>query len=175
MHETKNFIQIKPEQLNKNVFDLISIDWMLITARNANCVNTMTASWGGFGTLWNKNVAFFFVRPQRYTFSILENSELSTLCFFDKKKNPDAKKILNFCGKTSGKKIDKIKESGLTLAKNGSFDYYEEASLVICCKKLYSDFFFSENFSDKTLISKNYPNKDFHKIFISEIIKILKE
>jgi len=37
-------------------------------------LNTITASWGGFGVLWGKNVAFIFIRPQRYTKEFVENS-----------------------------------------------------------------------------------------------------
>ena len=47
----------------EDVFRLIGKEWMLITAGNIQHFNTMTASWGGLGWLWNKPVAFIFVRP----------------------------------------------------------------------------------------------------------------
>ncbi|MBQ5373195.1 MAG: flavin reductase family protein, partial [Bacteroidaceae bacterium] len=49
----------------EDVFHLIGKEWMLITAGNIKHFNTMTASWGGLGWLWNKPVAFIFVRPER--------------------------------------------------------------------------------------------------------------
>ena len=49
----------------EDVFSLIGKEWMLITAGNIQHFNTMTASWGGLGWLWNKPVAFIFVRPER--------------------------------------------------------------------------------------------------------------
>ena len=50
---------------NENAFDLIGKEWMLVTAGNKEKFNTMTASWGGIGWLWNKPVAFIFIRPER--------------------------------------------------------------------------------------------------------------
>ena len=59
--------KIKPEELHENPFSLIGEDWMLVAASDGSRVNAMTASWGGMGILWNKKVAFVFIRPQRYT------------------------------------------------------------------------------------------------------------
>ena len=42
---------IKPEELDKNVFHMIGREWLLVTAEKAGKVNTMTASWGGIGVL----------------------------------------------------------------------------------------------------------------------------
>lgn len=49
----------------ENAFDLIGKKWMLVTAGTKDSFNTMTASWGGIGWLWNKPVAFVFIRPER--------------------------------------------------------------------------------------------------------------
>ena len=70
------FKQVKPYDLNENMFDLIGRQWMLITAANGDNVNTMTASWGGIGVLFNKTVAYIFVRPQRYTKQLLEEMKI---------------------------------------------------------------------------------------------------
>ena len=67
-----NFTEINCENLNMNAFKSIGKDWMLITSGNKEKFNTMTASWGSVGVLWNKNIATIFVRPQRYTFEFLE-------------------------------------------------------------------------------------------------------
>ena len=80
--------------VNKNVRDFsgspfVRLDkqWMLITVGdvedNKGNWNTMTASWGGFGVLWHKDVAFVFIRPSRRTFSFANEKGLFTLSFFD--------------------------------------------------------------------------------------------
>ena len=68
-------MNISPKDLNENIFKLISDDWMLITAGNGKKVNTMTASFGGFGVLFFKNIATIYVRPERYTFNFLEEND----------------------------------------------------------------------------------------------------
>ena len=62
-----NFIEIAANDIEGNTFTQIGKDFMLITAKKGDKINTMTASWGGLGVLWNKNVAYIVVRPQRYT------------------------------------------------------------------------------------------------------------
>ena len=64
--------QIKPEELTRNPFQMIGKDWLLITTKKGDKVNTMTASWGGIGWLWNKPVAFVFIRPERFTHGFIE-------------------------------------------------------------------------------------------------------
>ena len=49
---------------SENAFDLIGKEWMLVTAGNKEKFNTMTASWGGIGWLWNRPVAFAFIHPR---------------------------------------------------------------------------------------------------------------
>ena len=72
------FQNIDPKTLPENVFSLIGDRWMLVTAGTPAHCNTMTASWGGLGVLWNKPMATIYVRPQRYTFQFLEESDRFT-------------------------------------------------------------------------------------------------
>ena len=74
--------KIDPKQIDENVIRLIGSQWMLVTAGNPAHFNTMTASWGGLGFLWNRPVAFVFIRPQRYTFQFAEENSGLTLSFF---------------------------------------------------------------------------------------------
>ena len=93
-----DFIEIRPNELTDNPFELIGKDWALVTAKNGDGCNTMTASWGGVGIMWNKPVAFTFIRPQRFTFGLMENENYYTLSFFDE----SYRKQLQFCGTKSG-------------------------------------------------------------------------
>ncbi len=153
-----------------NTFSQIGEKWMLITAGNKEKFNTMTASWGMMGILWNKDVATAFVRPQRYTFEFLEKNDYYTLSFFESK----YKKQLSYCGRNSGRNVDKIKETGLTPIFDEQAPYFKEASTVFICKKIYGQFISPEGFIDIDL-DKNYENKDYHKMYVGEIIKCLEE
>jgi flavin reductase (DIM6/NTAB) family NADH-FMN oxidoreductase RutF len=162
----KNFKRISPEKINENVIDLIGKQWMLITAGSLNSYNTMTASWGGMGMLWNKPVVFIFIRPQRFTFGFAESNTFFTCSFFNKQ----YRNALNFCGSHSGRDYDKAAETGLTpIATASGSVAFSEAKLVIECRKIYSQDLNPEAFLIPDII-KNYPAKDFHRMYIGEII-----
>lgn len=142
---------------------------MLITAGTPDNFNVMTASWGGLGVLWGKNVCFVFVRPHRHTYKFMETNQHFTLSFFSEK----YREILNFCGKNSGRDLDKISATGLTLAsEDGQGVYYKEARLVLQCKKIYYHDFNPENFKDSD-IDSHYPNNDYHRLYVGEIEQTL--
>ena len=119
-----NYKEIKPIDLNESTFRLIGHDWMLVTAAHNSRVNTMTASWGGFGVLFNKNVAYIFVRPQRFTKEFVDGSDRFSLSFFDK----SFKKELSYLGTASGKDEDKINKAGLTTLYLVETPYFEEVT-----------------------------------------------
>jgi len=163
------FKEIKPEELDKSPFQLIGKDWMLITAEKDNKINTMTASWGGLGVLWGKNVAFIFIRPQRYTKEFVENSDTFSLTFFDK----TFKKELGYLGSVSGKDEDKISKANLTIQHSDSTPYFDEANISIICKKLYAQDIKPECFISSDLDISMYPEKDYHTLYIAEVEKVL--
>lgn len=168
----QKFESIDPKLITENVFKMIGEDWMLITAGTASAFNTMTASWGSLGVLWNLPVANCFIRPHRYTFQFAERNEYFTLSFFDEK----YRDILNFCGSKSGRDYNKAKETGLIpfSTEHGNIGF-EQARLVMECKKLYAGDLNQEDFVVKSLIHKNYPKKDFHRFYIGEIVGVLME
>ena len=63
------FKEVDIKSLNFNPFTKIGSEWMLITAGGESGCNTMTASWGGLGVLWGKNVAG--VPPKSSTAAVL--------------------------------------------------------------------------------------------------------
>lgn len=162
------FAEIKPHLIGDNPFKLIGKDWMLVTAGTPESFNTMTASWGGMGVLWERQVAFCFIRPSRYTYQFLERSHGFSLSFFEEK----YKKALTVCGTHSGRDTDKVQKAGLTPQCNGTFVYFNEASMVLLCNKLYFQDITPERFLDPELHTL-YPDKDYHRMYIGEISKLL--
>ncbi len=161
--------EIKPEELNESAFKLIAKDWMLITAESNNKVNTMTASWGGFGVMFNKNVAYIVLRPQRYTKEFVDNSNTFSLTFFDE----TFRKQLAYLGAVSGRDEDKISKANLTIQHENETPYFEEGNMVIICKKIYAQDFKPECFILSEIEQQVYPKKDYHTFYIAEIEKIL--
>jgi hypothetical protein len=70
---------ITPYEISENPFRLIAQDWMLITAGPPQDFNTMTASWGGVGHIWGKDVCWCVVRPVHHPFGFMERNSGFTL------------------------------------------------------------------------------------------------
>lgn len=163
------FREVSSTEITDNVFSLVGRDWMLITAGNLQKYNTMTASWGGLGILWGKKICFCVVRPHRYTYEFMEREENFTLTFFDEQ----YRSALNFCGANSGRNVDKAAATGITPVEDTPGRvYFGEGRLVIECKKIYYQDLEPENFLDAS-IHKNYPNKDYHRMYVGEVTRVL--
>jgi len=160
------FQTCSPYALTDNLFSRIGRDWMLITAAKPDgSWNTMTASWGTAGILWNKPVAICFVRPQRYTDEFIRQSDRLTLSFF----GPEMHDALKLCGTKSGREIDKAAETGLSplTLPSGSVTF-AQANLVLDCRRLYADILRRQSFLDPAIFS-HYPESDFHHVYVCEI------
>lgn len=151
----------------ENSFKLMGKDWTLIMAKVGEKINTMTASWGGFGHLWNKDVAFIYIRPQRYTHEFVEKSDFFTLSFFDE----EHRQKLTYLGRHSGRDGDKIAESGLTPLYERETAYFSEAKLVLVCKKIYRQELNPDGFIDEKI--DEFYKKDYHTMYIGEIIEVI--
>ena len=165
----KRFIETDPHELTGNVFRLIGRDWMLGTAGKERSFNTMTASWGGLGVLWNAPVSMIFVRPSRYTYEFIEREREYSLSFL----GPDDRRTLQVCGSKSGRDIDKVKECGFTVAQaECGAPYFEEAELVLVCRKRYVQPMDPDRIPEDVK-EKWYPQKDYHTMYIGEIVEVL--
>lgn len=164
--------KIEIQDFNENVFKLIGDDWLLINTYNEEKVNSMTASWGGMGVLWNKEVAYIFIRPQRYTQELLPNNEYFSLSVMGE----EYRDVLNYLGSVSGRDENKLEKANLAVTKdeNGA-PIIEEARLNIMVRKLFCQQMTEDAFVDKDLVDINYPNKDFHFVYVLEILKIIEK
>jgi len=160
---------IDPCLIKDNVFKLIGADWMLITAGSIRSFNTMTASWGAFGELWNKKISICFIRPVRHTYTFMEKADYYTLSFFDEKHRD----VLKFCGSRSGRDVNKVAKTGITPVETESGAvYFDEARLVLECRKIYFSDLDPAHFLDSK-IDNEYPQKDYHRMYIGEVIRCL--
>ena len=165
------FKQITPEQIPDNIFKLISKDWMLITAGDENNYNMMTASWGGTGYLWNKNVCFLFIRHSRYTYEFTEKLNTLSLNFFTE----EFRDTLTVCGRKSGRNFNKMKDCPLTpISLNNGGIAFSEAQMIMNCEKLSAVDVNTFEFIDKSVL-KNYVDSDYHKMYIYEIKEVFKK
>lgn len=160
--------EISPRTFDENIIQLVGFDWMLVSAGDSSGFNTMTASWGGMGYLWNKPVTFVFVRPERYTREFIDRQSDLTLSFFD----PSYRPALTLCGKVSGRDSNKVSEAGLTptFTQSGN-PTFQEARLVMECKKLFVQQLDEQSFLDPEVLHKWYKEHPggLHRLYIAEI------
>ncbi len=149
------------------MFKLIGKDWMLLAAGKIDHYNMMTASWGTAGFLWRKPVITIFVRPQRYTYEFIEKTPYFSVSFLEE----EHRGLLNLCGTTSGRNMNKMEIEGLTAIETpvGTVSF-EESRLVLECRKLYYDDI-DPSFFQAFSIEKIYPRKDYHRFYIAEIVQ----
>ena len=76
-------------------------------------------------------------------------------------------------GTHSGRAGDKVAEAGLTPVFGDGYTYFAEANLVMVCRKLYRSPVLEEGFLDKELMNEYYPQRDFHDLYVGEILKVL--
>ncbi len=162
-----SFNKINVYDIKENFMDNIGNEWMLITAGDKTVVNTMTASWGFTGVMWNKPVAIAAIRPQRYTMEFVAKKDYYTLSFLGDNKAPH-----KICGSKSGRDLDKIKAAELTTVfdpETGA-PYFDEARLVLICKKEYIQKLSKNCFLENTIPESVYPTNDFHNMVYGEIV-----
>lgn len=170
---------IRPEALADNPFKMIGKDWMLVTActkredEDGKIItgrpNTMTASWGGVGILWNKPVATIYIRPTRYTKEIIDQTDTFSLSVLSEK----FKNALDYCGCHSGRDGDKFRPAKLDVEYMNGTPWIKQARLVLFCRKLYTQELNPFSFTDEHICDQNYRKNDFHTMYIGEITKVI--
>jgi flavin reductase (DIM6/NTAB) family NADH-FMN oxidoreductase RutF len=145
--------------------------WLLLASgENApGKFNIMTVGWGSLGTMWAKPFALAVVRPSRHTYGFMNDSDTFTLSAFP----PAYRDALLMCGTKSGRDTNKVAESGLTPIASTRVEApgFEEADLIIECKKIYFDDFKPAQFLAPE-IEDTYGGSDYHRMFFGEVLAI---
>ncbi len=159
------------KDLNMNLPQLLEQRWALLTAADGEGCNPMTVSWGGIGRLWNLPVVTVYVRPQRYTKGLMDAEQYFSLAFLPEELHD----VMALCGSKSGRDMDKGKECGLTVMTDEKAPYFAQGELTFICRKLYEQDMTGQCFVDPAVEEKNYPGKDYHRMYVGEIVAILEK
>ena len=106
---------------------------------------------------------------QRYTKQFVDAADRFTLSFY----GPEHKAALGVLGSKSGRDTPKVAEVGFTPMPVDGTMAFEEASLVLVCRKLYADDIKPASFIDKSCDTDMYPEHDYHTMYIAEVEKVL--
>ncbi len=172
------FREIRIEELQVNPITLFGKDWCVVSAGNeTDGYNGMTIAWGHLGSIWDRATEHgkimiptvnVYVRPSRYTKTFMDKEDVFTVSAFPK----EYKRALGYMGSHSGRNEDKAVGAGLTPVFMDGTVTYEQADLVFVCRKIYQQTLKEECFTDHSIMEENYPKRDFHDMYIGEILKI---
>ena len=168
------FKPIEPKMITESVFKLIGEDYAVLTAGTPSKYNSMVASWGGWGILFNKPAAFSMLRANRYTLELMRREQKYTMSFFDTEFKDD---ITQF-GLSSGRNSDeKMKKTKLTSVQTPSGNtVFKEAKLIVECKLIQvttvspDDFLVEEN--KKFVVDAFAEAGEYHKMVVGEITNV---
>jgi len=148
-------------------FHLLDQEWAILVGGNAEHSNPMTISWGGLGTLWNRSVVTVYVRPNRYTYELLESNPEFTLNFL----NSNEREALDVCGTVSGRGTDKWVLAGLVAEKSCriAVPRVATAKLLFECRILAHLDFDPARFVEPAL-NELYPLSDYHRAYFGEVL-----
>lgn len=153
------------ENLDKNV-DILSKGCFL-TTKVGDKVNSMTIAWGSIGFIWGKPIFMAMVRPQRYTYELIEKANEFTVTL----PYEDMKNAVGFLGSKSGRDMDKLKELKISTVDGKVIDtpVLEIAGMHFECKIVYKRDMTGEDL--ETIIdSAKYSQKDYHRLYFGEIV-----
>lgn len=164
-----SFQKVSDDIMEMNPFTKIGKDWMLVTAGNEEKANTMTASWGGVGVMWGKDVVYVVIRQSRFTKEFIDKEGKFSLSFPSEK----YKKEMKFLGTVSGRNEDKIKEAGIDINYHDGVPFVDQADMVFICRVMSNTVLKKEDFIDKGIDEAWYKDNDYHTLYIAEITDIL--
>lgn len=155
---------------NFNLAPLYAIDqeWAVLTAGGKEKFNSMTISWGGLGTIWNKPVVTVYVKPIRYTYEFMETNEYFTISFY----NEEYREDLGILGSKSGRDLDKVALTKITPEFLQNTTSFKEAKLTIICKKIYFQDLDITNIPQNE-VDKFYKTEPVHRMYIGEVVDII--
>lgn len=169
MGELHVFQPVNPEEIETGPYKFVG-EKILITAADGNKVNTMCATWGGVGYIWDKRVTFVFARKGRYTSELINASGEYSISFMNQEKYRGTLKYLQM---VSGRDEDKIANSRLNINYDNGIPFIDEAREIITCKVLYQREFDEDALIDDEIKKKFYSEGSYHILFIGEVKNIL--
>ncbi len=144
-----------------------------LTVGGESC-NPMTIGWAQFGVIWGKPMVTVLVRKSRYTFELLENTDVFSISV---PALNDMQSALSYCGSHSGRDGDKLAATGLVRlpARFGGADGVAACKAHFECRIVYRqdmDLAALDETSRARYYGSNQalPNGDPHRILIGELL-----
>ncbi len=134
--------------------------------------NPMTIGWGTLGYIWSRPVVQVLVRPTRYTFGLMEDSQAFTVNILSDK----YKEEIMLCGTRSGQDVNKAEACGFNMTKGESTTafYIQESTIHYECRIIHKHRL-DPSTLDPAIIEQYYPTRDFHIVYYGEIVGVFRD
>ena len=161
--------RLKPSEIQENPIMLIDVYKGLLAMGNREEHNAMTIGWGSLGVLWSTPVYTVYVSSSRYSYKLLEKYDTFTVSFLNKSHLKD----VMYLGHHSGRDGDKISKTNLHLSytQNGN-PMFDEAFMVIECRKIYGGPYDSTKFGDVPKQIYGRASFGVHSEYVGEIMNV---
>lgn len=162
-------MDIKRVEYNRYVKDAMAQvpKGAFLATRHQQVDNVMSIGWVTFGSMWGREIVSVGLRPNRYTFELLEKSHRFSLSI---PLNQSMKEKLTACGSMSGRGIDKFEACGLIKAEGYTLDLpvVEGCHLYYECEVLSKNELVPEMVAD-VLKDRYYPEGNYHMLYYGEV------
>jgi len=141
-----------------------------LTVADEERLNTMTIGWASIGHLWGKPIFTVMVRKSRFSYQLIERSNEFTVSL---PAEGQLKKELIYCGRNSGRDVNKFEECGLTPVEGRVIKtpVIGEAMLHFECSVVYKQEMDKINL-DPVYKDRWYSDDDYHTIYYGEILSV---
>jgi flavin reductase (DIM6/NTAB) family NADH-FMN oxidoreductase RutF len=142
---------------------------LLVTAGADDKPNAMTIGWGTVGVIWGKPIFTVLVRPSRYTYKLLEESDSFTVCV----PSGAMYEAVNFCGTRSGRDYDKFQECNLTALPSTRVGApgITGCPVIYECQVVHTNDVIPANLTEDVQ-AQAYPQGNFHRIYYGQIMTV---
>ena len=145
-------------------------DGLLLTSTGKDeSINVMTIGWGTIGTVWSMPMFLVMVRPSRLTYDFIEQTGQFTVNV----PNEGISKAVLFCGKNSGRDVDKFAKCDLTAiaGRNVITPMIDKCILHYECQVIYTNDFEAERIPEDVAV-RLYPQGNYNRVFYGKILSV---
>ena len=152
------------QQVNK----ILGTTGLLLAAGEPDkSTNAMAIGWGSLGIVWGRPMWVVLVRPSRFTYQLIEQTNDFTVNVPTK----DLAKAVAYCGSHSGRDENKLAKLGLSVAageKVGS-GIIEACPINYECQVVGKSDIVPEMLT-KAVKSEYYGQGDYHRVYFGEVL-----
>jgi flavin reductase (DIM6/NTAB) family NADH-FMN oxidoreductase RutF len=152
-------------QLDQTLERLAGSGLLLASTRSDGQSNVMTIGWATPGIIWGLPIMVVLVRPSRYTYSFIQDSQVFTVNV----PSTDMRSYVQLCGTRSGRDVDKLAQVETSKAQRVDSVTLDDCPLVYECKVVHWNDVIPANLAPE-IDGRAYARGDYHRLYYGQIL-----